>query len=236
MAQTANGQGLSSVLPPAPFAPSVPLSAQSHNRTGCVEVACHAGLTDLAGIRPGIHDLDLHGGCKAAIPRAAQPTAARGIHAQHSVGEGRTGDRIAAGLDHMERSAGTRDEGLFNARQVPSAIELRTPGARIRPSGVRNERNRQGQFAGAASASYRCRESCRAGDDGSIDRRARTGRLGYASRGRCGCRTRRCRGSRIPASAVLSGTNGARAQRTSARGASRGSTPNGTASNSTASE
>ncbi len=67
-------------------------SAQSHDRTGGVQLARDAGLAHLAPLCSGIDDPDLDGRHDAAIGRRAQPAGAGSLYPHGPVGNRGVGD------------------------------------------------------------------------------------------------------------------------------------------------
>jgi hypothetical protein len=78
-----------------------PSSAESHDRAGRIETACHAGLADLACIRPSINNSHVHGGRNPTVLRAACLTGTGRVHLHSPIGTRCGHDGGAAGLDDL---------------------------------------------------------------------------------------------------------------------------------------
>jgi hypothetical protein len=109
-------------------------SAESHDRAGSIEPACHARLADLTCIRPSVNNSHFEGSCEPSVWCAARLPGTACIHLHSSVRECCRHNGRATGLDNPTWDSCSLDEGLHEACSC-----------RARCFKTRHESGRQGQ-------------------------------------------------------------------------------------------
>jgi hypothetical protein len=90
-------------------------SAQGHHCAGRVELARHAGLADLACIRPGVNDPYRDGSREPSVRRAARLPGTGCVHLHGPIGERCRRNGGAAGLDEPACGSGLPKRGIHEA-------------------------------------------------------------------------------------------------------------------------